>query len=372
VVTPDVLFYTGLAAALLHFSVPLAWYMYLKRVWYPRTWNLKLDQEYTPKITIVIPTYNEAKLIRDKLDNLLQQNYPHDKLYLIVIDSASTDGTPEAVQSWIQEHPHINATLLREPVRRGMVPALNYALKHVPGDTELVIFTDVDSFWTPDTLRNITKYFADPTVGAVTASIQPYEDDLLSERTYRDSYNIIRVAESKIHSKPIHNGALVAFRKQLLDKIGGLPTYTGNDDSTPATLIAFSGHRAIQIDDVTVKEPIQKNRLQRKIRRAQHLILHFLHTKRYAKKLSIYKKTPFDRIWKIESYLHLANPWLLLVAILALTAASLQGHIPSTTTITLGLVLLFHQKYRTWIENQLILLTAMIRNLWTKEIAWKK
>jgi hypothetical protein len=50
-------------------------------------------------------------------------------------------------------------------------------------------------------------------------------------------------AESKIHiSTPIHNGALVAFRKQLLDRIGGLPTYTGNDDSTPATLIAFSGH----------------------------------------------------------------------------------------------------------------------------------
>ena len=370
-VTPDVLFYASLAMAILHFSVPLAWYLYL-RVWYPRTWNLKLDQGYTPKIAIVIPAYNEVKLIRDKLDNLLQQVHPHDKLHLIVIDSASTDGTPEAVQSWIQAYPHINATLLREPVRRGMVPALNYALKHVPDDAEVVIFTDVDSFWTPDTLRNITKYFADPTVGAVTASIQPYEDDLSPERTYRDSYNIIRVAESKIHSTPIHNGALVAFRKQQLDKIGGLPTYTGNNDSTPATLIAFSGHRAIQIDDVTVKEPIQKNRLQRKIRRAQHLILHFLHTKQYTKKLGIYKKTPFDRIWKIESYLHLANPWLLLVAIPALTAASLQGHIPSTTTITLGLVLLFHQEYRTWIENQFILLTAMIRNLWTKEIAWKK
>jgi len=241
VVTLDVLFYAGLVEAILHFSVPLAWYLYL-RLWYPRTWNLKLDQGYTPKIAIVIPTYNEIRLIRDKLNNLLQQNYPHDKLHLIVIDSASTDGTPEAVQSWIQEHPHINATLLREPVRRGMVPALNSALKHVPDDAEVVIFTDVDSFWTPDTLRNITKYFADPTVGAVTASIQPYEDDLSPERTYRDSYNIVRVAESKIHSTPIHNGALIAFRKQFLDRIGGLPTYTGNNDSTPATLIAFSGH----------------------------------------------------------------------------------------------------------------------------------
>jgi len=137
-------------------------------------WNLKLDQAYTPIIAVVIPTYNEAKLIRDKLNNLLQQVYPHDKLHLIVIDSASTDGTPEAEQSWIQEHPHINATLLREPIRRGMVPALNYALKHIPGDAEVVIFTDVDSFWTPDTLRNITKYIADPTVGAVDVEPEPY------------------------------------------------------------------------------------------------------------------------------------------------------------------------------------------------------
>jgi len=57
-------------------------------------------------------------------------------------------------------------------MRRGMIPALNYALKHVPGGTELVIFTD--SFWTPDTLRNVTKYFADPTVGAVDVEPEPY------------------------------------------------------------------------------------------------------------------------------------------------------------------------------------------------------
>ena len=71
-VTPDVLFYAGLAAAILHFSVPLAWYLYL-RVWYPRTWNLKLDRGYTPKIAIVIPTYNEAKHIEEKLEDVYSE-----------------------------------------------------------------------------------------------------------------------------------------------------------------------------------------------------------------------------------------------------------------------------------------------------------
>jgi len=91
------------------------------------------------------------------------------------------------------------------------------------------------------------------------------------------------VAESKRHSTLIHNGVLIAYRKKLLEMIGNLPTYTGNNDSTPASLIAFAGYRAIQLDNVIAKEPLRSGETKRKIRRAQHLILYFIHTKQYAK-----------------------------------------------------------------------------------------
>jgi hypothetical protein len=182
----------------------------------------------------------------------------------------------------------------------------------------------------------------------------------------------VRVSESKIHSTPIHNGALIAFRKTLLERIGGLPTYTGNDDSTPASLIAFMGYRAIQVDDAIVREPISRNRFMRKVRRAQHLILHFLHTKRYAKKLDIYRKTVFDKVWLIESYLHLVNPWLLLASALLLLIETLALQLSATILFMAGIILLLFKPYRTWVETQVQLILATIRNLWSKEMAWKK
>jgi hypothetical protein len=132
------------------------------------------------------------------------------------------------------------------------------------------------------------------------------------------------------------------------------------------------GYRAIQVDDAIVREPISRNRFMRKVRRAQHLILHFLHTKRYAKKLGIYRRTAFDKIWLIESYLHLVNPWLLLASALLLLIETLTLHPVATTLFIAGIALLLLKPYRTWIATQAYLITATVRNLWTKEIAWEK
>jgi len=364
----------ALVLAAIHFGVPLTYYYYMKTKYLNKPWNIKIDPNYQPKITIIIPTYNEAKLIQQKLDNIYEQEYPREKLEIIVIDSASTDGTPEKVKQWVMRHPDIKITLLQEPIRRGMVPALNYALKHVPKDNELVIFTDADAFWEQDTLKHVTKYFADPSIGAVTTCIAPLEEkDKYLETTYRNYYNIIRIGESKIHSTPIHNGALIAFRKELLEKIGGLPTYTGNNDSTPASLIAFMGYRVVQIDDTTVKEPLRCNQLRRKIRRAQHLILHFIHTKCYAKKLGIYRRSQFDNIWRIENLLHLVNPWLLIIASsLLVTSLLLYKSMITLTLLIIGVMLLLYKHFRVWIFNQLYLVIASIRNIKTKEISWAK
>ena len=361
----------ALVSIALHFGVPLVYYQYLKRRWFNKPWNLRRDLTYTPRVTIIVPTYNEAELIEKKLDNLYEQDYPKDKLEIIVVDSASTDGTPDRVREWASKHPDIKLRLLEEPIRRGMVPALNYALKHVPEDTEIVVFTDADAFWERDSLRKVVSYFADPGVGAVTTLIAPLQERGIEE-TYRNYYNIVRVAESKIHSTPVHNGALVAFRKKLLDMIGGLPTYTGNDDSTPASLIAFAGYRAIQIDDTIVREPVRQDQVKRKIRRAQHIILHFLYTKKYAKKLGIYRKSVFDRIWKIESYLHLANPWLLPATIVLLVASAVTRSILALSLLALGLGLLAYRPFSTWLTNQFYLVIAALRNLKTREIAWTK
>ena len=325
-----------------------------------------------PKVTVVIPTYNEAKLIERKLENVYEQDYPRDRLEVIVVDSASTDGTPELVRRWAEEHPDLNLRLIEEPERRGLVPALNYVLQHCGISGEIVIFTDADAFWEADALRNVVKYFADSSVGAVTASIVPVSvaKDFLEE-AYRSYYNLLRVAESKIFGTPVHNGALVAFRTSLLYEMGGLPVYTGNNDSTPASIMAFMGYRAVQIDDVVVREPVREGQFRRKVRRAQHLILHFLKTKRYSKRLGLYKFVrPFERIWRVEWWLHIINPWLLVASLVIFVVSAFHGSVLALVLLGIGLALLMLKPYRTWMLQQIYLVIAMVRNLWTKEIVW--
>lgn len=364
----------GVLLLLAHFTVPVGYFLYVKKCQMKRGWDLRIDINYRPNIAIVIPTYNEEKIIEQKLDNVYVQDYPKDKITLIVVDSASQDRTVDKVRKWMLNKPGMPIMIIEEHTRRGLNPALNYALRHIPDSVEIVIFTDADSFWRTDALGNVIKYFADPQVGAVTTKIEYLEEGKLGiENAYRSFYNIVREGESKCYSTPVHNGALVAYRLSLLKKIGGVPEFTGNNDSTPASIIAFMGYRSIQIGDTVVFEPLREKQWMRRVRRAQHLILGFLKTKDYVKRLGLYKKTPFEFIWNIEWWLHIVNPWLLVFSVpLLLLGVLVQGSSVALSLILLGLGMFLVKPYRVWIFNQITLVVALIRNLWTRDLIWKK
>ncbi|MDH5807396.1 MAG: glycosyltransferase, partial [Candidatus Verstraetearchaeota archaeon] len=83
---------------------------------------MKIDENYRPKVTVILPTYNEAGIIWEKLDDIYRQDYPKKLLKIVVVDSASADGTPDIVKKWADIHPDVHLSILQEPVRRGMVP----------------------------------------------------------------------------------------------------------------------------------------------------------------------------------------------------------------------------------------------------------
>ncbi len=83
----------GLTLALAHFTVPLAYYAYARLKWLKRPWDLSIDENYKPKVTVIIPTYNESKLIEKKLDNIYEQDYPKELMEIVAVDSASTERT---------------------------------------------------------------------------------------------------------------------------------------------------------------------------------------------------------------------------------------------------------------------------------------
>jgi cellulose synthase/poly-beta-1,6-N-acetylglucosamine synthase-like glycosyltransferase len=359
----------ALALALTHFSFPLLYYLYLRSRWLNKPWDLGGDPSYRPRVTIVVPTYNEAGLIRRKLDDIASQDYPRELVEVIVVDSASTDGTPSIVREWAESRRDFKVILVEEGVRRGKAFALNNALRFASG--EVVVITDVDSLWiSRDTLANALSWFSDSRVGAVTCLKTPVGEGFAGvERGYRVYYNVVRLGESKRYSTPVFHGELAAFRKSLLQELGGFPTDTGADDSHTATLIALKGYRAIAVDNTACAEPVPgKGYHMWRIRRAQHLIQHFTKT------LKLLPKAPreFKPILLAETWLHLANPWLLLIVVAILIYKALTDSTTAIALLATGLALLLFKPYRTWIATQIYLITASMRNLWTKEIAWEK
>jgi len=360
----------AMALAIIHFGTPLAYYYYMKLKYLNKPWNIRVDLNYRPRVSIIVPTYREAKFIWDRLDNIYAQDYPRDLVEVIVIDSASDDGTVELVEKWASKHRDIVLRLIRQDERRGKLFAILEALKYVSEESDVVVFTDADAFWESCAISKAVRYLSDPTLGVVTASITYSEEGL--ENVYRNYYNIIRVAESKIHSTPIHNGPFLAIKAELIKRFGP-PVFPGSDDSSFGSFIAFTGHRAIQADDIQVKEPMRGSQFRRKIRRAQHLLLNFLKTKQYAKELGVYRcNRLFEKVWKVEWWLHVVNSWLLTICTILLLLCAFYGSSIALILMGIGSMLLILKVYRTWVLQQLYLVIAAVRNLWTREIAWSK
>lgn len=272
----------------------------------------------------------------------------------------------------------LKVKLILEKSRRGKLNSIMNIIRNKEKLTgDILILTDADAFWEQKALNKIAIYFSEPQVGVVTGSIKYIVGDednvkIITENIYRKFYNIIRVAESKKHSTPIHNGPLQAFRYAIIKEIG-LPSFPGADDSAFASYIAFAGYRAIQVEDIWVYEAIRGNTFKRKIRRAQHLILNFILTKKYAINKKIYKKSVFEKIWEIERFLIVINPWLLMTSLVILIFQLLFNEsLNAILMLVSGTMLLFFKPFATWIIQQFYLVIATIINLWTRNEIWEK
>ena len=87
----------------------------------------------TPRITIIVPVFNEENFIRKKIENIRESNYPQEKISIIIVDNSSTDSTGAIADS-------LDVRVLHS--RRGKVFAINEALEHLPEATEKITKTE--------------------------------------------------------------------------------------------------------------------------------------------------------------------------------------------------------------------------------------
>jgi cellulose synthase/poly-beta-1,6-N-acetylglucosamine synthase-like glycosyltransferase len=240
-----------------------------------KPWNVKIDRDYRPKVSIVVPTFNESKVIDYKLKNLARLDYPRSLTQTIVIDSNSTDSTVDKVQAFMKSNPETGLKVLVEEERRGKSSALNEALKSCNGD--IVIISDADCFWPVDILNRTLPYLADPTVGAISGPKRLLNHDASSatrnEETYLTSMNMMKLGESKSSSTMLFEGGFSAYRKDTLQSFD--PYSTGSDDSGTVIRLMEKGLKAIMIQEgefFTVFPKTWRGRFSMKVRRAVQLI----------------------------------------------------------------------------------------------------
>ena len=122
--------------------------------------------EHLPSVTVLIAAYNEAAHIEATVRNKLAQDYPADQLDIIVISDESDDGTDDIVAGIMAGSGDPHVRLIRQEPRAGKTSALNLALPEAAG--EIIVFSDANSLYASDTLKNLVAPLADPEVGYVT------------------------------------------------------------------------------------------------------------------------------------------------------------------------------------------------------------
>lgn len=169
--------------------------------------------EIEPRVTLIISAYNEAGVIRKKLENSLALAYPRDKSEILVVSDASSDATDGIVN----EYQSRGVRLLRMAQRGGKTLGLNEAVKNAAGD--IVIFSDANAMYDAQVVRMFVRNFADPAVGCVTGesryNVHEASDSANSENLYWRYELAIKRLESQVGSLVGGDGAIYAIRKQL-------------------------------------------------------------------------------------------------------------------------------------------------------------
>ena len=287
--------------------------------WDMYRWDRDHRQQHAPKganhnerLTVLLPVWNEAAVMEKKLDNLAAQHLP---IHLLVVDSASTDGTLDVFNDWRARHPKAFTSIevVRMEQRLGKTAAVVKALTHLGQHAEgLVCMTDADAMLERGCLQRMMQWFADPMIGAVGA-VPNRIDARPDEEQHRAAWEAMRLAESMVDSTPFLEGSCMMWRPSCL-AIDDLNPGANADDAQIATSVRCQGWRAIADPLATfidVAPSTVEGQRRQKLRRAQGL--QRLLT-RMRKRATGKSQGVFGRIFRRQHHFHIIAPLAMMVA----------------------------------------------------------
>jgi cellulose synthase/poly-beta-1,6-N-acetylglucosamine synthase-like glycosyltransferase len=266
--------------------------------------------EIEPTVTVVVAAYNEEASIARRLENLLELDYPREKVELVVSSDASTDGTDEIAL----EFPEVR--VISNP-RGGKVAAQDRAVRQAAG--EIVAFSDANCTWSPDALRKLVRAFADPAVAYVCGQLRILRPDGSNKEGLYWRYEMgVRDAESRLASVTGGNGSIYAVRRS--DYVEVDPRF-GHDLSLPYLMVQ-RGRRAVYEPEAHAWEkptPTNETEYHRKVRMFEHCWLIVLRGRMLRRLGALY-------LLEIVSHRHLRYASGLLHVVLLATSIALVTH----------------------------------------------
>jgi cellulose synthase/poly-beta-1,6-N-acetylglucosamine synthase-like glycosyltransferase/peptidoglycan/xylan/chitin deacetylase (PgdA/CDA1 family)/spore germination protein YaaH len=198
------------------------------------------DPNFKPKVSIIVPAYNEEVNAERTVHNLLKTNYPD--LEIIFVDDGSKDDTYNRVKATFENNPKV--TILTKP-NGGKAAALNFGIEQAKG--EILVCIDADTVLPANAIPLMIPYFADTNVGAVAGNVRVGNTrNLLTNWQsieYITSQNFDRRAFDAVNAILVVPGAIGAFRKTAMEKIDGFTTDTLAEDCDLTLRLLRAGYR---------------------------------------------------------------------------------------------------------------------------------
>lgn len=204
-------------------------------------------EEYST-VSIIIPTYNEANVIQRKIENLETLHYPKGKLDIIFVDGGSTDETVELLEKHAKQR-KLPLKIVEQGSRKGFNNAVIDGFAASSGD--IICVTGAETEYDRDALKLMIDHFVDPKIGAVTGRVEmknprkEYSPRL--EGAYRNLYDLVRAAESRIDSVFDIKGEVSAARRSVMLNLTQKPElqYKGAIDTCISFEARMQGYKAI-------------------------------------------------------------------------------------------------------------------------------
>jgi len=204
--------------------------------------------DYHPSVTVIIPAYNEDRVVCRTVRTVLDQAY--EGLEVLVVDDGSPDRTSDVVREQFGDDPRVK--LFRKP-NGGKASALNFGVERSSGD--IIVALDADTLFPAGAIAALVKPLADPQVGAVAGNAKVGNRINLVTRwqavEYVTSQNIDRRAFSLLNCITVVPGAIGAWRKELILQSGGFSSETLAEDQDLTMTILERGWRIAYADKAT-------------------------------------------------------------------------------------------------------------------------